>query len=123
MNGIVAQQRKIAAVGKITPESFTGFRPIMVYFAGVFIVSFLQKNASFVVGMNHIDPPFFLRLLDGSLHPHFPDLFKAYIDTNMSSHLFDKFNLIGLEQNFAILLAASSALTALIKNGIQCTCT
>jgi hypothetical protein len=69
--------------------------------------------------MDHKDPAPLPGLPGGGIYPLLPDVLETDIHTDMAAHLFDKGNLVGLQNNLAIFFTAGPALAAVVKDGIQ----
>jgi hypothetical protein len=118
-HGITTDQIKKAPVGKITFESPTSPRSVVIDAADIFAVVLLQKYTSPIVGMDHINPA------DG---PHFgfnlsqgspPKFVEPNIDSHKTTHFFYEFNLVGLQLNPPVTFATKTTLMTFMKNTIQ----
>ena len=118
VNGTVAKEGKKTVIGQVAEEAPAGLRPIVIDFTGEFFIPFLQKNTPLIVGMDHKDPAPLFGLPGGSIYPLLPDGLETDIDADMSSHLFDEGDLVGLKCDLAVFFTACSALTAIIEDGI-----
>jgi len=111
MGGVDSKQIKEARIGKITAEPLAGPWPVVVDPTAVLSVSFLQENAALVIGMNHENLACCRRRFDQFIHGSIAQLAQTDRDPDMSSHFTDKIDLVRLQGNLAIGLAAGATLS------------
>ena len=91
----------------------------MIDSAIVFIVSFLEKRAAFIIWMNHKDFSPLHSVFLGLFQSFFQDFSNADVVTDMTSQFFNMFHFIWLEGDFSVLLTAGSTLIAFMENCVE----
>jgi hypothetical protein len=114
-----AKKLQETVIGQIASKPPAGFGPIMIKFAEVFIIPVLQKDTTFIIGMNHINLAFALCFCSCRLKTILTNIGHAHVYADMTSHFFDEINFLGLQDYLAIFLAAGTALAALMKDRPQ----
>lgn len=69
---------------------------MVIDLAYVFSIVLLQKDTSFLVGVNHIDLPCGFRFLDHGCQGFIPQLRKGSAYADMTAHLSYEIHLIGI---------------------------
>lgn len=83
MYGVLAEQGMEAVIRHVAFETLAGSWPIVVDFAVIFIISFLQEDAAFVVRMDHENFSLFQCVFLSLFKPFLPNLRKADIIADM----------------------------------------
>lgn len=119
---IAADHGKHGVIGKVAAIAPAGLGAVVIDFAEMLVVAFLQKNTALVVGVHHEDfaPPHCI--LPGFVHTFGANVVEADVDADMASHTLDKINFVKIQSDFSVLFAAAAALSAGGEKGIECAC-